>query len=62
MWGRELQGLNLLCIASSRWAKGGFLIEDAHESRYETNVDYSFFTEPVSGETTTGALKRLDMR
>lgn len=50
MWGRELQGLNLLCIASSRWAKGGFLIEDAHESRYETNVDYSFFTEPVSCE------------
>lgn len=33
-----------------RWAKGGFLIEDAHESRYETNVDYSFFTEPVSCE------------
>lgn len=28
----------------------GFLIEDAHESRYETNVDYSFFTEPVSCE------------
>lgn len=36
--------------SSSRWAKGGFLIEDAHESRYETNVDYSFFTEPVSCE------------
>ena len=33
-----------------RWAKGGFLIEDAHESRYQTNVDYSFFTEPVSCE------------
>lgn len=40
-----------LCAASCpRWAKGGFLIEDAHESRYETNVDYSFFTEPVSCE------------
>lgn len=26
------------------------MIEDAHESRYETNVDYSFFTEPVSCE------------
>lgn len=39
------------CIAFSlRWAKGGFLIEDARESRYETNVDYSFFTEPVSCE------------
>lgn len=39
------------CIAFSlRWAKGGFLIEDAHDSRYETNVDYSFFTEPVSCE------------
>lgn len=36
--------------SSPRWAKGGFLIEDAHESRYETNVDYSFFTEPVSCE------------
>uniref|UniRef100_A0A8C0A970 Kirre like nephrin family adhesion molecule 1 n=1 Tax=Bos mutus grunniens TaxID=30521 RepID=A0A8C0A970_BOSMU len=37
-------------ILGYRWAKGGFLIEDAHESRYETNVDYSFFTEPVSCE------------
>lgn len=26
------------------------MIEDAHDSRYETNVDYSFFTEPVSCE------------
>lgn len=39
-----------LCCLHPRWAKGGFLIEDAHESRYETNVDYSFFTEPVSCE------------
>uniref|UniRef100_A0A8P0TLA9 Kin of IRRE-like protein 1 n=1 Tax=Canis lupus familiaris TaxID=9615 RepID=A0A8P0TLA9_CANLF len=37
-------------ILGYRWAKGGFVIEDAHESRYETNVDYSFFTEPVSCE------------
>uniref|UniRef100_A0A4X2L800 Kirre like nephrin family adhesion molecule 1 n=1 Tax=Vombatus ursinus TaxID=29139 RepID=A0A4X2L800_VOMUR len=37
-------------IQGYRWAKGGILIEDAHESRYETKVDYSFFTEPVSCE------------
>ncbi|XP_077607611.1 kin of IRRE-like protein 1 [Crocuta crocuta] len=37
-------------ILGYRWAKGGFVIEDAHESRYQTNVDYSFFTEPVSCE------------
>lgn len=51
MWVEGLQGLSPLCVACSpRWAKGGFVIEDAHESRYETNVDYSFFTEPVSCE------------
>ncbi|ELK29846.1 Kin of IRRE-like protein 1 [Myotis davidii] len=37
-------------ILGYRWAKGGFSIEDAHDSHYETNVDYSFFTEPVSCE------------
>lgn len=30
-----------------RWVKGGFLIEDVYESRYEINVDYFFFTEFV---------------
>lgn len=51
MWVEGLQDLSPLCVACSpRWAKGGFVIEDAHESRYETNVDYSFFTEPVSCE------------
>lgn len=34
----------------ARWAKGGLLIEDATDSRYETQVDYTFFTEPVSCE------------
>lgn len=33
-----------------RWAKGGTMIEDAKESKYETQVDYTFFTEPVSCE------------
>ncbi|KAB0402290.1 hypothetical protein E2I00_014116, partial [Balaenoptera physalus] len=41
------------------WAKGGFLIEDAHESRYETNVDYSFFTEPVSCEVLSNSNQLL---
>lgn len=51
MWARGVQALiPSLCCLHPRWAKGGFLIEDAHESRYETNVDYSFFTEPVSCE------------
>lgn len=33
-----------------RWAKGGVIIEDAKENRYDTQVDYTFFTEPVSCE------------
>ncbi|NXH98465.1 KIRR1 protein, partial [Pachycephala philippinensis] len=33
-----------------RWAKGGVLIEEATENRYDTQVDYTFFTEPVSCE------------
>ncbi|XP_078526371.1 kin of IRRE-like protein 1 isoform X2 [Lissotriton helveticus] len=37
-------------IKGYRWAKGGVLIEEAKESVYETQVDYSFFTEPVSCE------------
>ncbi|XP_064355034.1 kin of IRRE-like protein 1 isoform X2 [Dromaius novaehollandiae] len=37
-------------IRGYRWAKGGIVIEDARENKYETQVDYSFFTEPVSCE------------
>ncbi|XP_068778289.1 kin of IRRE-like protein 1 isoform X2 [Struthio camelus] len=37
-------------IKGYRWAKGGVIIEDAKENKYETQVDYSFFTEPVSCE------------
>ncbi|NXE57212.1 KIRR1 protein, partial [Casuarius casuarius] len=37
-------------IRGYRWAKGGVVIEDAKENKYETQVDYSFFTEPVSCE------------
>lgn len=48
--GRVRALIPAVCCLLPRWAKGGFLIEDAHESRYETNVDYSFFTEPVSCE------------
>ncbi|KAM8794282.1 kin of IRRE-like protein 1 [Eudromia elegans] len=37
-------------IKGYRWAKGGVVIEEAKEDKYETQVDYSFFTEPVSCE------------
>ncbi|XP_069491521.1 kin of IRRE-like protein 1 isoform X2 [Ambystoma mexicanum] len=37
-------------INGYRWAKGGVIIEEAKDSVYETQVDYSFFTEPVSCE------------
>ncbi|KAG8560109.1 hypothetical protein GDO81_014793 [Engystomops pustulosus] len=37
-------------IKGYRWAKGGVIIEAAKESSYETQVDYTFFTEPVSCE------------
>uniref|UniRef100_A0A8B9P335 Kirre like nephrin family adhesion molecule 1 n=1 Tax=Apteryx owenii TaxID=8824 RepID=A0A8B9P335_APTOW len=37
-------------IKGYRWAKGGVVIEEAKENKYETQVDYSFFTEPVSCE------------
>ncbi|NWX15149.1 KIRR1 protein, partial [Aegotheles bennettii] len=37
-------------IKGYRWAKGGMIIEDAKENRYDTQVDYTFFTEPVSCE------------
>uniref|UniRef100_U3KGW9 Ig-like domain-containing protein n=1 Tax=Ficedula albicollis TaxID=59894 RepID=U3KGW9_FICAL len=37
-------------IRGYRWAKGGVLIEEAKENRYDTQVDYTFFTEPVSCE------------
>ncbi|NXI37065.1 KIRR1 protein, partial [Galbula dea] len=37
-------------IKGYRWAKGGVIIEDAKENKYDTQVDYTFFTEPVSCE------------
>ncbi|KFM10345.1 Kin of IRRE-like 1, partial [Aptenodytes forsteri] len=37
-------------IKGYRWAKGGVIIEDAKENKYDTQVDYPFFTEPVSCE------------
>ncbi|XP_066030962.1 kin of IRRE-like protein 1 isoform X5 [Chamaea fasciata] len=37
-------------IKGYRWAKGGVLIEEAKENRYDTQVDHTFFTEPVSCE------------
>ncbi|XP_009078140.1 PREDICTED: LOW QUALITY PROTEIN: kin of IRRE-like protein 1, partial [Acanthisitta chloris] len=37
-------------IKGYRWPKGGVIIEDAKENRYDTQVDYTFFTEPVSCE------------
>ncbi|KAM9294259.1 kin of IRRE-like protein 1 [Gastrophryne carolinensis] len=37
-------------IKGYRWAKGGVIIEGAKESSYETQVDFTFFTEPVSCE------------
>ncbi|XP_018086943.1 kin of IRRE-like protein 1 isoform X2 [Xenopus laevis] len=37
-------------IKGYRWAKGGMIIESARDSSFETQVDYSFFTEPVSCE------------
>lgn len=33
---------------STRWAKGGVLLEGARESVFVTTADHSFFTEPVS--------------
>lgn len=36
----------------SRWAKGGQLLKEVTEETFETVVDYSFFTEPVSCEVT----------
>uniref|UniRef100_A0A7M4EQ83 Kirre like nephrin family adhesion molecule 1 n=1 Tax=Crocodylus porosus TaxID=8502 RepID=A0A7M4EQ83_CROPO len=54
---REEERVVFTCMATAnpeikgyRWAKGGLLIEDATDSRYETQVDYTFFTEPVSCE------------
>ncbi|NXX45667.1 KIRR1 protein, partial [Tricholaema leucomelas] len=37
-------------IKGYRWAKGGVIIEEATEDRFDTQVDYTFFTEPVSCE------------
>nr|XP_028567045.1 kin of IRRE-like protein 1 [Podarcis muralis] len=54
---QEGERVTFTCVATAnpeikgyRWAKGGIIIEDAKESRYETQVDYTFFTEPVSCE------------
>ncbi|XP_053133781.1 kin of IRRE-like protein 1 isoform X3 [Hemicordylus capensis] len=54
---QEGERVTFTCLATAnpeikgyRWAKGGVIIEDAKESRYETQVDYTFFTEPVSCE------------
>lgn len=35
-------------FVSSRWAKGGVVIQGARESVFVTKADHSFFTEPVS--------------
>ncbi|XP_078277029.1 kin of IRRE-like protein 1 [Rhinoraja longicauda] len=37
-------------IKAYRWAKGGVLIEGARGSVFETPVDHTYFTEPVSCE------------
>ncbi|KAF7235553.1 Kin of IRRE-like protein 1 [Varanus komodoensis] len=54
---QEGERVTFTCVATAnpeikgyRWAKGGVVIEDARESKYETQVDYTFFTEPVSCE------------
>ncbi|XP_039174456.1 kin of IRRE-like protein 1 isoform X1 [Crotalus tigris] len=54
---QEGERVTFTCLANAnpeikgyRWAKGGTIIEDAKESKYETQVDYTFFTEPVSCE------------
>ncbi|NXI73694.1 KIRR1 protein, partial [Anseranas semipalmata] len=45
LWGSPEPG-----CAGCRWAKGGVIIEEAKENKYDTQVDYTFFTEPVSCE------------
>ncbi|KAJ7307170.1 hypothetical protein JRQ81_009156 [Phrynocephalus forsythii] len=54
---QEGERVAFTCVATAnpeikgyRWAKGGTIIEEAKESKYETQVDYTFFTEPVSCE------------
>ncbi|KAL8184889.1 UNVERIFIED_CONTAM: Kin of IRRE-like protein 1 [Gekko kuhli] len=54
---QEGERVTFTCLATAnpeikgyRWAKGGVILEDAKESKYETQVDYTFFTEPVSCE------------
>ncbi|XP_077313971.1 kin of IRRE-like protein 3 isoform X3 [Lithobates pipiens] len=39
-------------VTQYRWAKGGQLLKEVTEETFETVVDYSFFTEPVSCEVT----------
>lgn len=54
---QEGERVRFTCMATAnpaikgyRWAKGGVIIEAARDSSYETQVDYTFFTEPVSCE------------
>ncbi|XP_077173842.1 kin of IRRE-like protein 1 [Paroedura picta] len=54
---QEGERVTFTCLATAnpeikgyRWAKGGVILEDAKESKYEAQVDYTFFTEPVSCE------------
>ncbi|XP_066463354.1 kin of IRRE-like protein 3 isoform X1 [Eleutherodactylus coqui] len=39
-------------VSQYRWAKGGQLLKEVTEETYETVVDYSYFSEPVSCEVT----------
>ncbi|KAM9299107.1 kin of IRRE-like protein 3 [Gastrophryne carolinensis] len=39
-------------VTQYRWAKGGQLLKEVTEETFETVVDYSFFTEPISCEVT----------
>ncbi|XP_041425111.1 kin of IRRE-like protein 3 isoform X1 [Xenopus laevis] len=39
-------------VTQYRWAKGGQILKEVTEETYETVVDYSFFSEPVSCEVT----------
>ncbi|XP_031761737.1 kin of IRRE-like protein 3 isoform X2 [Xenopus tropicalis] len=39
-------------VTQYRWAKGGQILKEVTDETYETVVDFSFFTEPVSCEVT----------
>ncbi|KAM4663325.1 kin of IRRE-like protein 1 [Discoglossus pictus] len=54
---QEGERVQFTCMATAnpaikgyRWAKGGIVIENAKDSVFETQVDYTYFTEPVSCE------------